>query len=63
MVVHDGFLGLIPWKDFLPGSDVRALQNLPYAYVIFSHQTFTQRIVLDTHPYVVSFFSECTCTT
>lgn len=20
--MHDGFLGLTPWKDFLPGADV-----------------------------------------
>ncbi len=24
IVIHDGFAGLATWKDFLPGSDVRA---------------------------------------
>ena len=23
--MHDGFLGLTPWKDFLPGADVRSI--------------------------------------
>ncbi|CAL1708174.1 unnamed protein product [Somion occarium] len=30
MVVHDGFLGLTPWKDFLPGSDRIVLDTHPY---------------------------------
>lgn len=28
MVVHDGFLGLAPWKGFLPGSDVCLVHTL-----------------------------------
>ncbi|KAK7685287.1 hypothetical protein QCA50_011650 [Cerrena zonata] len=30
MVVHDGFLGLTPWKGFLPGSDRIVLDTHPY---------------------------------
>lgn len=30
MVVHDGFLGLTPWKDFLPGADRIVLDTHPY---------------------------------
>jgi len=30
MVVHDGFSGLTPWKDFLPGSDRIILDTHPY---------------------------------
>ncbi|THG97563.1 hypothetical protein EW026_g4454 [Hermanssonia centrifuga] len=30
MVMHDGFLGLTPWKDFLPGADRLVLDTHPY---------------------------------
>ncbi|KAI0079030.1 glycoside hydrolase [Panus rudis PR-1116 ss-1] len=30
MVIHDGFQGLGPWKDFLPGSDRIVLDTHPY---------------------------------
>ena len=45
IAIHDGFTGLAPWADFLPGSDRFALDMHPY--LAFNGDSNTSPIVDD----------------